>query len=132
MPVAGTLFPPLPPSDHMLTNTSRDWLGKHKPDFMDFSPVHEKCYDLKKDTVSFYHERGFMSQLKCESSFSSLPALPPASRFLERGERVVADGVAVYPEYGCGGEVYIDRSYQSCQDVQRRWEPYYVRSFRMR
>ncbi|KAN0099609.1 hypothetical protein V8E51_013384 [Hyaloscypha variabilis] len=80
----------------------RDWLGKHKPDFMDFSPVHEKCYDLKKDTVSFYHERGFMSQLK------------------------------LYPEYGCGGEVYIDRSYQSCQDVQRRWEPYYVRSFRMR
>lgn len=36
--------------------------GKEKS-YADFMPIYRKCYDIGKDTVSIYHERGFMSQM---------------------------------------------------------------------
>ena len=51
-----------------LTVRSVDMFGKVKPDYKDYGPVNLKCYNIKNDTVSIYHERGYMSQMWCTSS----------------------------------------------------------------
>jgi hypothetical protein len=94
---------PLIPKTHLWIHTNQLFItsvdhagrgGKSK-DYADIIPVAQRCYNIQGDTVSFYHERGFMSLMYRKSMFSGFRFFPLLSSTARDGKnlsRVNANG----------------------------------------